>query len=161
MKVVGIDFSSFAVDIVRVHVDDLTPPEWHHWALHGQDSFDRTRTVANAMPGRTSVFWDDVLGVGIEEPAGKQTGHGFRVQGAILSMIPPATMVEKWMPSQWRKAVGLPGNCPKDAVMEWVVSSAFTDGWKTDQRHLEQDACDAYCIALATREALTTERSAA
>lgn len=157
MKVAGIDFSSNAIDVVLVDLDDQRPPEWNRFPLVGQDAFDRTRSIAQAMPARSSVLWDDVLAVGIEHPAGKfGTGAMMRVQGAVLAMLPVSVLVKAWPPGQWRKAVGLPGNATKEDVMEHALSQWWfdaSDPWP-------QDACDAHCIALATRDAIETEAAA-
>ena len=106
------------------------------------------------------MFWDDILGVGIEEPAGRNTGYAFCVQGALLSQIPARMLVTKFMPSEWRKAVNLPGNASKSDVLRFVVENGFESGWKTDERELAQDACDAYCIALATRTLIEQQAAA-
>jgi Holliday junction resolvasome RuvABC endonuclease subunit len=57
-------------------------------------------------------------------------------------------LVQPWIPSAWRKTVGLPGNAPKDEIHMWVT--ALWDN-ALDRYNWPQDACDAYCIALATR----------
>lgn len=146
MRIAGIDVSSFAVDIVTVpDVGEPGDPEWHCFRLEAEgDAFDRTRKVAVAVPGPSQEFWDDIVGVGIEEPAGRNVGFSFRVQGAVLTRIPQNRLVEKFMPSQWRKAVGLPGNCAKEQVFEWVTV-------QLGGRPASQDAADAYCLALAMR----------
>ncbi len=168
MKVAGIDLSTFAVDIVTID-DDTGRVEWTRHTLAGDDAFDRTRTVAAVMPGRAHSFWDDILAVGIEEPAGRNPGFAFRVQGAVLSMIPADKLVEKWMPSQWRKRIGLAGNATKTEVQAWSWNELLEPRNLPDtQRSMYRreiaawpfDACDAYCIALATRQAIETEAAA-
>jgi hypothetical protein len=67
MNVVGIDLSTFHIDVVKIPLDG-TRADWHRFSLAGADAFDRTRSVADVMPGRASVFWDDVLAIGIEHP---------------------------------------------------------------------------------------------
>lgn len=156
MNVAGIDYSTHAVDVVLVPYDAGGAPSWHRFPLTGHDAFDRTRSVADVLPGRGSVFWDDVLAVGIEEPAGRNPGFLFRVQGAVLAGIPARMLVEKWMPSQWRKLVGLSGNASKHEVMLESVN----DGLDHDRGAWPQDAHDAHLIALATRLAITREQAA-
>ena len=154
VNVAGIDFSSHAIDVVLIDVDGRQPPRWHRYPLTGQDAFDRARSVADAMPGRSSVYWDNVLAVGIEHPAGHHgTGPLLRVQGAVLAQIPARMLVKAWPPGSWRKAVGLAGNATKGAVALFAGNSKFPG-------YPNQDACDAYCIALATRQAITTEKAA-
>lgn len=160
MNVAGVDFSSHAIDVVLVDLDDRQPPRWHRYPLLGQDAFDRARSVADAMPGRSSVYWDNVLAVGIEEPAGRNPGVLFRIQGAVLAQIPARMLVTKWMPSQWRKAVGLAGNAAKPMSREraWQYDPRFTGLTEWDGPPL--DACDALCVALATRQAITRQEAA-
>jgi hypothetical protein len=148
LRVAGIDTSSFAVDLVTVPLDehDGAEVEWHSFGLEGADAFDRSRFVPNVLWGRASAHWDGILAVGIEEPTGKfKPGSGFRVQGAVLAQIPERMLVTPWTPSGWRAAVGLPGNCAKEAVFRWVTE-------QLGGRPASQDAADAYCIALATRK---------
>ncbi len=151
MKVAGIDFSTNAVDIVFVDLDDKWLLEWYRFTLVGQDAFDRTRMVGESMHGRSSVWWEDIYAVGIEHPAGKfGTGAMLRVQGAVLSMIPGELMVKPWPPGAWRKAVGLSGSASKQDVAAWSYSNGANAQWP-------QDAHDAYAIAFATRLALRKE----
>jgi len=125
---------------------------WHRFLLEGWSSFDRARGVRDAMPARTSELWDSVLAIGIEDPRGVAAGHAYRVQGGVLACLPPAVLVQPWIPSQWRRAVGLKGNCTKLQVMAHVADRIPSD-WVSD-------ACDAYCVALATRAAITIEAAA-
>jgi len=171
VRVAGIDYSSHAVDIVTVPLDHGAPI-WHRFPLTGMDAFDRARSVADSVPGRHSVLWDDITAVGIEHPAGKfGTGALLRIQGAILARIPARMLVEPFPPAKWRKAVGLAGNAPKGDARKHslrVVDDCFAKGamrvicvadvwpyWEWPQ-----DAHDAHCIALATRAAITTEKAA-
>lgn len=152
--VAGCDLSTHAVDVVKVPLDQDRAPEWHRFPLAGSDAFDRARTVRDAMPCRSSVFWDDCLGIGIEHPAGHHgTGPLLRIQGAILSCLPAHLLVHPLPPSSWRKLVGLPGNASKADVRAWALAYGDDDenGWP-------QDAYDAYCIALATRALITTPK---
>jgi hypothetical protein len=170
MRVAGIDYSSHAVDIVTVPLD-AGQPIWHRFPLTGMDAFDRARSVADSVPGRSSVLWDDCVAVGIEHPAGKfGTGPLLRIQGAILARIPARMLVEPFPPAKWRKAVGLPGNADKVGVavesrVRLASSFSYFDPDR-DARLCEvfyewpQDAHDAHLIALATRAAITTEKAA-
>ena len=156
MNVAGIDFSSHAIDVVLVDVDGRQPPRWHRYPLTGADAFDRTRSVANSMPERSSAYWDNVLAVGIEHPAGKfGTGPLMRLQGAVLAQIPARMLVKAWPPGAWRKAVGLPGNATK-GVVAWASIDLKT-GAESDW---PQDAHDAHLIALATQHAITAQEAA-
>lgn len=148
MRIAGIDCSSFAIDIVTVPLDDdVYPPVQHFCFKLGTDgdAFDRTRRVGGALPGRTGSWWDEILAVGIEQPGGHQRHITTRVQGAVLAMIPSRMLVHPLQPSEWRKGVGLPGNATKERVFDWVTE-------QLGGRPVSQDAADAYCMALATRE---------
>lgn len=155
MSVAGIDFSSRFVDVVLL--DETTDAAtWHRVALSGADAFDRARSVRSAMfRDFPPSLWDDVLAVGIEDPRGYGAGSLYRVQGAILACIAAHKLVQPWIPSAWRKAVGLPGNCDKAAVTCFVGDTLGSPapGLIADEAfYWPQDACDAYCIALATRQ---------
>jgi hypothetical protein len=142
--IAGIDYSTRAVDVVLLD-EDSDAATWLRIPLFGQDAFERVRSVRQGM---RSSMWDDALAIGIEDPRGYNAGALYRIQGAILSCIPNAILVQPFIPSQWRKTVGLPGNASKAQAADFVQSvkypAAYTLEWP-------QDACDAYCIALATR----------
>jgi len=157
----GIDYSSRAVDCVTVPYEGSGAPMWHRFLLNGRDAFDRARSVADAMPGRTSVLFEDVLAVGIEDPRGQNAGAMYRVQGAVLARIPARMLVRPFIPSEWRKAVGLKGNATKGEVAaEAVVTLSYANGAYMGQVEWPQDAYDAYCIALATLRLLDREKAA-
>ena len=142
----GIDYSTHAIDVVYIDEDNQRPPQRVRHELKGPDAWERTRKVR---------YWqlreDSVLAVGLEQPRGHGAGHLYRVQGAILCQLPQTVLVQPWLPNEWRKRVGLPGNAKKDAIavrtLELVPGAL---AWP-------QDACDAYCIAVATRQALETQ----
>lgn len=160
MRVGGIDYSSRFVDLVTVPYDGPGAPVWHRFPLAGADAFDRARSVAQAVPGPTSVLWDDLVAVGIEHPAGKHgTGPLLRIQGAILTRIPPHMLVEPLPPGKWRKLVGLAGNASKEDVRIHALAQIrdFSDG---NWRAASYDATDAYCIAVATLRLLDREKAA-
>lgn len=145
--IAGIDYSSHYIDVVLVDHQPHPRPKvhWRRYALRGQDAFERARDVREAAPAWGEWWWNAV-GIGLEEPRGVSPGPIYRVQGAILACLPRNSLVQPWIPSAWRKAVGLKGNCSKGDVAEFVHAhlGAVADGWP-------QDACDAWCIAEATR----------
>lgn len=161
MRVIGIDLSTHAIDFVSIPVDGHDPPVWERFPLTGTDAFDRARTVAQALPGAHSAYFDDVLGIGIEHPAGKHgVGPLLRIQGAVLACLAPRVLVQPWPPASWRKAVGLAGNASKADVMKLANPHLTAGNLELWGRHIPQDAADAYCIALATRAAISTQEAA-
>ena len=168
MIVVGIDVSTYAIDLVLIDVDDHKAPAWHHHPLTGHDAWERTRNTAQALPSPHATIWDDVLAIGVENPAGTHGAHTIqRVVGAVLACLPPHTLVQPWRPAEWRKAVGLKGNASKDAVRSHALACASDletkeriDGWCSSRAKWSQDACDAYCIASATLAAIETKKAA-
>lgn len=172
MKIAGIDFSTFAVDIVTVDLDDTAaPPYWRRYELAGPTAFDRVRAIPDSIPGRWSALWDDIVAVGIEEPQMRGSSVGtayslYRVQGAVLARIAPTKNVHAWLPSSWRKAVGAKGNASKEQVWQHAWELLGGDAAHTAHPMRIQpdqpwgksplwpyDAADAYCIARATRTA--------
>lgn len=144
MTFAGCDYSTRSVDIVLIPKDGNIPA-WHRFDLEGHDAFERTRSVSQAMPSRG--WWEDasVVALGIEEPQGVQKATVAKlkaIQGAVLACLPASLLVQPFMPSEWRRVVGLPGNCDKLFVRRFVETS-------TAAYFSEQDACDAYCLALA------------
>lgn len=154
LLVAGIDISTRAIDLVLVPVENNAPPMWHRFELTGQDAWERARSVRMALPGRTSQLWDEVLAFGVEDPRGINPGPIFRVQGALLACLPSDALVHPLVPSQWRKLNELNGNASKQAVRLAAIDDypEFVD-WP-------QDACDAYCIAQATRQLLEQQEAA-
>jgi hypothetical protein len=147
--IAGIDYSTRAVDVVLLD-EDTDAATWFRSELHGADAFDRARDVNRAMVDDFgSEFWEDVLAIGIEDPRGYGSGSLYRVQGALLSCLPCDTLIHPLIPSAWRKTVGLPGNASKDAVYGFANFRRQQTDDPFD--YWAQDACDAYCIALATR----------
>ncbi len=154
-SLVGIDFSTHAIDLVAIDEDTGTPT-WTRCDLSGSDAFERTRSVAAAMP--QASFWSDCLAIGIEEPQGAQRATVAKlkaIQGAVLSCIPRSIVVQPFQPAEWRRAVGLPGNASKGHVRVYAIAKRtvyITEGTRTYYLEPEvwpQDAQDAYLIARA------------
>lgn len=148
--IAGIDYSSRFIDVVLLD-EDTDAATWHRYELHGADAFERARDVRRAMHDALPL-WDNVLAIGIEDPRGYGAGSLYRIQGAVLSRLPPLVLVQPWIPSAWRKAVGLPGNAPKHVVHDYARNRMYNVD--RVERIWKQDAMDAYAIALATRQAL-------
>jgi hypothetical protein len=153
--VAGIDYSTHMIDVVLIDEDTLKP-EWHRYELEGTDAFNRARDVHDAMFGGAWI-WENCIAVGIEDPRGYNAGALYRIQGAALACIPRDILVQPWIPSEWRKAVGLKGNASKDNVAEYVLDTVDDLSPLYDW---PQDAFDALCIARATLQALERTEAA-
>ena len=153
MKVCGIDLSSFTVDMVFVDLD-TNHTDWRRFLLEGSDAWERTRNVRDALPNRTVSVWDDVIAIGIEQPAGH---HGvlplIRVQGAILQCLPAATLVQPYTPARWRVLAGLPGHALKADVKQRSLELGGNTDWP-------QDGHDAHLIARAMQAELQAQKAA-
>lgn len=154
MVVVGIDYSTQAIDLVTVDVDDGAA-RLFHWDLCAGDAFARTRAVPLVVPGRRAAFWDQVRAVGIEEPMGRGPSSWAivpklkAIQGAILACIPADMEVTPMNPAWWRSRIGLPGNATKDMVAAWAIGTIPATPATQPIGDWPQDAYDAYCIARA------------
>jgi hypothetical protein len=155
MEVWGIDFSTKAIDVLEVALDDETNIWWHH-VLEGKTLEERIRYLdatddagypLTSLPRRNSNLWDNVLAVGIERPIGRFSSDQLSmVLGALITRVPQSTLMKLWTPPAWKKQCGMPGNCDKAHVARWV--SEQIPGHPLLE---SQDACDAYAIAYATR----------
>ena len=156
MWIAGIDVSTKAVDLALIHQDNLQPPKWHHYPLTGHDAWERTRSIPYAMPGPHSTFWDTVAAIGMENPAGTHGAHAVqRAVGAVLACLPPLALVQPWRPSEWRKACAMPGNASKGHVRAAAMDDVMLiHGYQAWMDEWPQDAWDAHCVAIATRNAI-------
>jgi len=154
MNVAGIDLSTWAIDVVRIH--DTGEIDWHRYKLEGQDAWERTRNVPHAMPGPTDELWDETTAIGIEQPAGH---HGViplvRVQGAILARLPKDVLVQPYMPARWRVLAGLPGHALKADVRMRSLMLGAPEDWHP------QDAHDAHLVARAMQAEIDAQDKAA
>ena len=152
MNVVGIDYDTHGIDVVVVDVDGGATHR--RFDLPGTgDAFARMCEVANVLPARRSAYWDNTRAFGIEEPMSRGPRSISLIpklkamQGAIVACLPPNVPIMAFTPTAWRNAVTLPASATKDAVRAFVMSDArASDAWP-------QDACDAFCIALAVEAA--------
>lgn len=152
----GIDYSTHAIDVCLID-EDTGYVTFQNLPLEGADAFARTRCVRHQwhnsiLPDR----FEDVVSVGIEEPAGQQRGVMARVQGAVLACMDPQLLVVPFGPTAWRKQVGLSGSATKTAVRWWAIDKLLSIPPETQRSEyrrataeLSQDAFDAYAIALA------------
>lgn len=158
--VVGIDFSSFAVDLVKLE-ENTDSARWTRADLVGQHAFDRLRSLRAEMPGGS--FWQDVYLVGIELPFGRGQGRTQavlqRVYGAVVASVPLQIPVWEIHSTEWRKGLGLKGNADKNECGQAVKELlGLTVDFRNETGPLfaanvwPQDALDAYAIAYTARE---------
>lgn len=150
----GIDYDTNAVHVVLVPEEGK--PEYLPFVMHGVDPFDRARIVRDVMPARG--WWADegIVAIGIEEQASGSPKMRASVQklkmiqGAILACLPAGdSVVEPFLPNEWRKEIGLAGNASKEDVAAWMGEQVWPDAPLPVVPSWPQDACDAYCIARA------------
>jgi hypothetical protein len=147
--VVGCDVSTKAVDLVRI--DETTQAcAWNRIELRGTTALERLRDLPHRMPKPASGWWDDCYLAAFEAPMGRGQAGTIaklsRVLGAVIAHIP--TRIELWevTPQDWRRALELPGNAPKDVCAARCVQLGAYAEWE------QQDAYDAYAVAFFARQ---------
>jgi hypothetical protein len=150
----GIDYSSEAIDVVRLELD-TDEAVWTRLLLDstGQlGALERARRVRTVMPARGAWADDGVVTIALEDPRGPTFKGSIplaRVQGALLACLPapgqdPDALV--LTTQEWKMACGLGGNAKKPVVREWALKT-----WPNLPDRYTQDALDAYAIAWAAR----------
>jgi hypothetical protein len=168
MTFAGIDYSSEAIDVVRLELDSDCA-RWDRISLDlglHENALARARRVRDAMPARSSWADHGVVQIALEDARGPTFKGSIplaRVQGALLACLPAPHAdppVLALTSAEWKMACGLKGNAPKEAVRAFSLST-----WEDPPPVLSQDALDAYAIAWAARaicdQAALTERSVA
>lgn len=171
---VGVDLSTRAVDLVKLD-EDTDRAEWVRVPLVGKDAVERARSYRTKSPGdwigepgslkwtrRIPIeWWDDVLVVAIEDPAGRGDMRKLaRVQGVVLATIPARIPVWLFQPGEWRKLCGMSGNASKYDVASWVYGTILHRGDASpDRTTWPQDARDACAIAYACRALNETQEA--
>lgn len=149
--VLGIDVSSFAIDLVRLD-ENTQDAHWDRIMLLGDTPFERLQSVQVLMPN--TAWYDDIYLAAIETPKTRfmnSAGALFPVYGAVVARLPQSLVVWDVHPKTWRRSLGLGGNAPKEAVRLAVelLAPDFCDSWMAE---LPQDAFDAYAVAYHARE---------
>lgn len=159
MSYVGIDLSTYNVDLVKLD-EDTDRAEWVRVPLVGGNAIDRARSYTVRRPWLPTAFFDDVIVCALEDPAGRGDLRKIaRVQGVVIASIPARVQVWTFPPGEWRQLCGLPYRATKAEVFKFAHDTRekfepmIYDEWI-------QDACDAYCIAYAAR-ALNEQQEAA
>ena len=140
MDVIGIDFSSKAIDIVTIRFD-ADEPRWTHIPITG--SFDGSRAMRDILP--PASWWENTLLVAVEKPMSQQRNSIsalMRLQGAIVASVPRDIRTWELPPWEWKKEIGLAGNAKKVDVAVWALDHGADLEWS-------QDACDALGLATA------------
>lgn len=147
--VLGIDLSSFGIELVRLD-ETSRHAGWDHIHLQGPDALARLRDLPRRMPRWATTFYDDIYLVAVELPMGRgeagtqaKLNHVF---GAIVTCIPPHLEIWAVAPHEWRRELQLPGNAPKEAGWKRAVELGAPADWK------DGNAYDAYSVAWAARE---------
>lgn len=149
-SVVGIDFSSFAVDLVKLD-ETANEASWLRVKLDGGSAWDRTRKLPLFMP--RASYWDDVYLCAIESP--KSAGFKVatvmhRVQGSVIACVPSAVWMWEVTPSEWKKPLGVKlKDKPTFSDFPPTMKHDGTQPWAT----WEQDALDALGVAMYARDA--------
>lgn len=177
--VVGIDLSTKALDLLKL--DETTSrAEWVRCELAGKDAWERTLNVRDCLRGylqfgetvANAEWWDDVYLVAIEAPYGRgQTGTNAllnRVVGAVAASLPAHLRAPErcWIvrPDEWKHGLGLSAKPTKDDVAALAdgttlsltnIAVAALHNWEFDQ-----NARDAYCIAMFARDTLAKATAA-
>jgi hypothetical protein len=153
--IVGIDFSTFAVDIVLLEEDSNHARHLRRRLDLGPGkAIDRTRRVRDAMPARGA--WRDagVTAIGIEEPFSRATMGGqvplLITLGAIVATLPRDLPLALLRADDWRKACGLPIRGQRDQLKQASIGFAER-AWAKPPLPLDDNVADAFGIAWATR----------
>ena len=163
--IAGIDLSSVAVHVVAIDEDSGAYMSRLVADLEcgPGDAFERARRVRHLLP--PAGHWrENFAAIGIEETFSNRVCTAVtlaRVQGAVLACLPREMLVMP-LPANYRKPHGWKAltvgktNASKDEVREWALDQGMPPG-------LAQDFYDAFAIARAVRELLTsqTQRGAA
>lgn len=167
--VVGIDLSTRAIDLVKLAENDNTA-EWVRCELAGKTAWERALDVPRALrapdgrPGH-AYWWDDVYLVAIETPVNDQRRVLRLIQGAAIASLPAKLRQPHscWdvHPSTWKAGLGLKGKPAWEDVRR--ISGGRVDILGTSYAsvqigvvgytdEIEQNARDAYCLAMYTRD---------
>lgn len=147
-SVVGIDFSSFAIDLVKLD-ETHNEASWTRVNLDGATAWDRTRKLPAVMPGAS--WWDDVYLCAVESP--KSAGFKVatvmhRVQGSLLASIPAAVWTWEVTPAEWKGHLGIKANVKPG----WGDIATKAPGLLLQYKTVPQDALDALGVALFARD---------
>jgi hypothetical protein len=145
--VVGVDVSSYAIDLVGLPLDEGVM-RVKHIPLAGATAIERAMLAPALIPSGRA--WDEVCSVAIERPYGPGGDTLFAlhlVVGAVVAALPTRLCPPRLLrPASWRKYAGVGGRATKARVKAFTVEIVGPAA-----EHWKQDTCDAYCIARANR----------
>lgn len=161
MSFAGIDFSTNAIDVVRLNEDD-DQAIWDRIRLAEPpqvDAFGRARRVRDLMPARGAWADHGVVMFAIEKPMTRSftsCATLMRIQGAVLACLPADIPVLELPPVEWKRETVGKAMADKSEVWRWswdqldgAGAPAFVPG--AGAVPWPQDAMDAYAIARAAR----------
>ena len=145
--VLGVDLSSFALDLVLLD-EDSAVAERHQFELAGASSFDRCRHVRHVMPSRSWLEGRGVYLVAIEKPtaasfksAAAHSPFSVRWRRCCREICP----VWSFSPAEWKRELGVSLQRKPTADQIAAVIGDVAHSWP-------QDALDACGVAYAARE---------
>ena len=148
--VAGVDFNSRVakgktprtwIDVVFVRGNEL--PHWTRFSCSYTDHVKAAHAVAAGVAPILSQI--DVLA--IERPWSANRGVTatlMRMQGVIIGQAKPEVEVLEVHPQKWKAATVGRSNATKEEVTAWV----YTTQPEASAYEWDENACDAYCIAL-------------
>lgn len=171
MSVVGIDLSTRALDLVKLH-DDTNQAEWVRVELERPEDkrlpegikpgWARTLRVRGSLFGGfaadTDTTWfDDVRLVAIEAPYGYGSDVLNRVVGAISASLPAHLRSPErcWVvrPDEWKKGLGLKAKPTPDDI-ERISGTRFPFTGSEYREPVSEHARDAFALAWWARAEL-------
>lgn len=164
--IVGIDYSTLAIDVILLD-EDTNTAEHHRRRLDTApgDALARTRRIRDEMPSRG--HWADrgCLLVAIETPMGAGVMAGtvplLIALGAIVDTLDRDMPLALLRSDDWRRACELPARAPRPQHKKNAIQFAQAH-WKDSPARIDDNTADAFCIAWAGRELVRTrERLAA
>lgn len=162
--IAGIDYDSEAIYAVLVDEDSglWLGAKRYLLTVGPGDSFERARRIRDLLPARGAWADAGVVAIGLEDLRSRQRSQvaaASRVEGALLATLPRDLELVR-MPVNTRRDNARPGwkaltvgktNASKDEIRAWAIAAGAPAG-------LEQDFYDAFAIARAARETLSTRR---
>ncbi len=147
--IAGIDASTLAVDLVLLD-EDTRQATWTHCPLRPAiedgvlDDLRPSRSVRDALPGRSWLESQGVTQIAIEDPFSNRLDTAkklARVIGAVSACLPQGIPVLLVTPVEMRQWLGITGRMNKEQLRDYAFNQGcyFTD----------QNALDAMCVALA------------